>query len=312
MAKEIPGLVDTIIASYTETGGINHIHGPNLPSRRTIENILIDLESLIFPGFREQEHITQSEIQFILTEKVSRICRILTTEIQKSLCFARRKRENTAEQPSTDAEMAACRDEAEHAAWCLLQAIPSIRQVVKKDVEAAYNGDPAAQSTEEVILSYPGIEAIIAHRLAHQLWQQKVPLIPRILSEIVHGKTGIDIHPGATIGESFFIDHATGVVIGETTVIGRNVKMYQGVTLGALSVKKGKANQKRHPTIEDNVTIYSGATILGGDTVIGEGSTIGGNVWITSSVLPGSKIYNQPSDYIRKNSRNEYLPDFQI
>ncbi|AFG36321.1 serine O-acetyltransferase EpsC [Spirochaeta africana] len=314
MAHHIPKLVDAIAASYREIGGINHIQGPNLPSRRTIETILLDLEALIFPGFREQELIEEHDLRFVLVEKVSRLCRTLTTEIQKSLCFEKRLHDSrqASSAASSQQDMHDCREIAEGYSMKLIEDIPAIRRMVQLDVEAAFAGDPAAKSTEEVILSYPGVEAIITHRIAHQLWQQQVPLIPRIMSEIVHGKTGIDIHPGAEIGESFFIDHATGVVIGETTRIGRQVKIYQGVTLGALSVKKGKANQKRHPTIEDNVTIYSGATILGGDTVIGEGAIIGGNVWITSSVPPGSKIYNLPSDYIRRNQHNEYLPDFQI
>ena len=168
--------------------------------------------------------------------------------------------------------------------------IPEIRRKIQLDVKAAYLGDPAAHSPEEVILSYPGLEAIVVHRLAHFLFINGVPVIPRIMSEHVHGKTGIDIHPGATIGESFCIDHGTGIVIGETTVIGNNVKIYQGVTLGALSVKKDMQNKKRHPTVEDDVTIYAGATILGGETVIGKGSTIGGNTWVTKSVPAGTVL----------------------
>jgi serine O-acetyltransferase len=160
-------------------------------------------------------------------------------------------------------------------------------------MKAAFRGDPAAKSYEEVILSYPGFEAITVHRLAHFFWNAQVPLIPRMMSELAHSRTGIDIHPGATIGESFFIDHGTGVVIGETTIIGKNVKLYQGVTLGALSVKKEEGNRKRHPTIEDDVTIYSNATILGGATIIGKGSTIGGNVWITESVPPNTMVYTK-------------------
>jgi serine O-acetyltransferase len=170
------------------------------------------------------------------------------------------------------------------------------------DLNAAFDGDPAAKSAAEVILSYPGFEAIMVHRIAHFFWTREVPLIPRIMSELVHGATGIDIHPGAEIGESFFIDHGTGVVIGETCVIGCNVKLYQGVTLGALSVKKDEANRKRHPTIEDDVTIYSGATILGGDTVIGRGSTIGGNVWITEPVPAGAMVYTTSGDQVIRTS----------
>ena len=161
------------------------------------------------------------------------------------------------------------------------------------NVFPAFNGDPAAKSNEEVILSYPGLEAILVHRIANFLYINGVPVIPRIMSEHVHGKTGIDIHPGASIGESFFIDHGTGVVIGETCIIGDNVKIYQGVTLGALSVKKNLQNKKRHPTIEDNVTIYANATILGGETVIGKNSIIGGNTWVTESVLENSVITQQ-------------------
>jgi serine O-acetyltransferase len=167
---------------------------------------------------------------------------------------------------------------------------------------ANFRGDPAAKSYEEVILSYPGFQAITVHRLANFFWKAQVPLIPRMMSELLHGSTGIDIHPGAEIGESFFIDHGTGVVIGETTVIGKNVKIYQGVTLGALSVKKemGEGSSKRHPTIEDDVTIYSNATILGGDTIIGRGSVIGGNVWITKSVPPGTTVYTTAGEQVSK------------
>jgi serine O-acetyltransferase len=177
----------------------------------------------------------------------------------------------------------------------LLDDVPGIRRKVGRDVDAACRGDPAARSSEEVILSYPGVEAIMVHRIAHDLWTREVAMIPRMMSEYIHGKTGIDIHPGASIGDSFFIDHGTGVVIGETSTIGDNVKLYQGVTLGALSVRKELANRKRHPTLEDDVTVYAGATILGGDTVIGRGSTIGGNVWLTTSVPPGSHIYHTPT-----------------
>jgi serine O-acetyltransferase len=178
------------------------------------------------------------------------------------------------------------------------EELPGIRRMLALDLQAAFDGDPAAKSTAEVILSYPGFEAITIYRIAHFFWTRGVPLIPRIMSELIHGRTGIDIHPGAAIGESFFIDHGTGVVIGETTEIGRNVKLYQGVTRGALSVKKNEGNKKRHPTIEDKVTIYSGATILGGETVIGRGSTIGGNVWSTESVPPGAMVYTTSGDQI--------------
>ncbi len=188
----------------------------------------------------------------------------------------------------SDAQRSHCFGLAESTVISLLDEIPHLREMLLLDAKAAFEGDPAARSLEEIILSYPGFEAITVHRIAHFLHINGVPLIPRIMSEYVHGKTGIDIHPGATIGKSFCIDHGTGIVIGETTEIGNNVKIYQGVTLGAISVKKDLCDKKRHPTIEDDVTIYAGASILGGKTVIGKGSIIGGNVWLTESVPAGS------------------------
>ena len=181
-----------------------------------------------------------------------------------------------------------------------LARIPEVKRLVETDVQAAYEGDPAATSPMEVVMAYPGLYAVTVHRLAHELYMLKVPIIPRIMSELAHSKTGIDIHPGATIGERFFIDHGTGVVIGETTVIGRNVKLYQGVTLGAKSFDKNPVTGalvkgiKRHPNVEDNVVIYAGATILGGDTTIGHDSEIGGSVWLINSVPPNSRVYNKP------------------
>ena len=181
-----------------------------------------------------------------------------------------------------------------------LSRLPEVRRMLETDAQAAYEGDPAATSRMEVVMAYPGMYAVTVHRLAHELYRLKVPVIPRIMSELAHSKTGIDIHPGATIGERFFIDHGTGVVIGETTVIGRNVKLYQGVTLGALSFPKDEntgmlmKGHKRHPNVEDNVVIYAGATILGGDTVIGHDSEIGGNVWLMESIPPHSRVYNKP------------------
>ena len=173
----------------------------------------------------------------------------------------------------------------------------SLRMI--EDATAIYNGDPAAESIEEVMVTYPGFYAIVAYRLAHQLYEQSIPIVPRLFTEYAHGKTGIDIHPAATIGHSFCIDHGTGIVVGETTIIGNNVKIYQGVTLGALSVDKAEAGVKRHPTIEDNVTIYAGATILGGKTVIGHDSVIGGNVWLTDSIEPFSIVLNKSNVYVK-------------
>ena len=202
-----------------------------------------------------------------------------------------------------------CQERGQREAVSFLEHLPEIRRILTTDVQAAYDGDPAAKTIDEVIISYPGILAITIHRIAHQLWLQEIPLLPRMISEHGHSITGIDIHPGATIGESFFIDHGTGVVIGETSKIGKRVRIYQGVTLGALSLPKEQVEQlrhkKRHPTIEDDVTIYAGATILGGETVIGAGSVIGGSVWITAAVPPGTKVYLAPPKLIYQNSHSD-------
>jgi serine O-acetyltransferase len=267
----------------------------------SVIKIITDLESLVFPGFKSGEALDEHNVRLYVGENVNRCVRALSEEIYKSFCHQlRQENPDKARYCNDDRDILQAKAYAEEVTLEIMGQIPRIRERLQMDVEAAYQGDPAARSHEEVILAYPGVEAIMIHRIARELWNRNIPLIPRMMSEYIHGKTGIDIHPGAQIGDHFFIDHATGVVIGETTVIGDNVKVYQGVTIGALSVEKGHAGVKRHPTIEDNVTIYAGATILGGDTVIGEGSIIGGNVWITSSVPAGSKIYNKPIDYIRK------------
>ncbi len=292
--SQIDQINRSIIDSYRNLGGINHINGPNLPSRRGVEHILETFESLIFPGFQVEERLEDSLIAYTIGAKTHRLVRELTLEISRSLEFASRA-------SGRETSIGACIKKAEEIALHLLSQIPSLRQQAMCDVEAAYSGDPAALSHEEVILSYPCIEAIVCHRIAHELYTKTIPLIPRMMSEYIHGKTGIDIHPGATIGNRFFIDHATGVVIGETSVIGNDVKIYQGVTIGALSVAKELAMKKRHPTIEDEVTIYAGATILGGKTCIGKGSVIGGNVWITNSIPPYSVVNNKPADYRVKN-----------
>jgi serine O-acetyltransferase len=281
-------VVESILSSYRELGGINHLEGANLPSRQSIERIIAELESLIFPGFEAEEALTQEGIRYTIGERVVRVSRLLVPEVEKSIQYACRSRNDCARHED-------CRGEAEEIVRALLEDIPEIRRKVNRDVHAAFRGDPAARSQEEVILSYPGVEAILIYRIAHELWVRNVAMIPRMMSEYMHGTTGIDIHPGAVIGDSFFIDHGTGVVVGETAVIGDNVKLYQGVTLGALSVQKELANKKRHPTIEDEVTIYAGATILGGMTVVGRGSIIGGNVWLTESVPPNSRIYHYPT-----------------
>ncbi len=281
-------IVEGILGSYRELGGINHIAGATLPSRQGVEKIVHDLESLVFPGFKAEESVAEEDVRYITGERVVRVSRALAVEVEKSIQYACRVRKDCHRHED-------CQGEAEEIVRALMERIPEIRRRVNLDVHAAFRGDPAARSHEEVILSYPGVEAILVHRIAHELWVREVAMIPRMMSEYIHGVTGIDIHPGALIGDSFFIDHGTGVVVGETTIIGKNVKLYQGVTLGALSVQKELANKKRHPTIEDEVTIYAGATILGGATVVGRGSIIGGNVWLVESVPPHSRIYHNPS-----------------
>ncbi|MBQ1949937.1 MAG: serine acetyltransferase [Treponema sp.] len=279
-------LIDGILDSYDRFGGINRSEGENFPNRENVIKVLGELQCLIFPGFKTAESINPENIRYITGQRVNNIIAILTAEIQKALVYT--------------VECNACKDSpvknpnclklAEQTSLSLIEEIPFIREKLMLDVAAIYKGDPAAKSNEEVILSYPGLQAITVYRIAHFLCKVGVPVIPRIMSEHIHGRTGIDINPGAVIGDSFFIDHGTGIVIGETTVIGNNVKIYQGVTLGALSVKKELMNKKRHPTIEDDVTIYAGATILGGETVIGKGSVIGGNTWVTESVPAGTKL----------------------
>ncbi len=288
----IDSMVDQILTSYNLDSGINKTENVSFPNKENVVFILKDLQSLIFPGFITAEEIDQNNLRFITGQKVNRIITMLTKEIQKSLSYEIVHTKGA----DFDAAKLKCYSLAQQAAIALIEAIPQIRRTIHTDIQAAYNGDPAAKSNEEVIVSYPGLEAISVYRLAHYLFTCGVPVIPRIMSEYIHGKTGIDIHPGAVIGESFFIDHGTGVVIGETTVIGNNVKIYQGVTLGALSVKKALMNKKRHPTIEDDVTIYANATILGGQTVIGKGSTIGGNTWITQSVAQNSLVLQRDKE----------------
>jgi serine O-acetyltransferase len=279
--------IDALLQTYDSHGMVNHAGGANLPGRESIDNLVRGLDELLFPGFSEGLSAASENLREAITEKVNALARIMIREVEKSLAFSVRL-------GVLNCGHGGCRAVAELVTAGFFEELPNIRILLAKDLEAAVRGDPAAMSAGEVILSYPGFQAIAVHRMAHFLWLRQVPLIPRMMSELIHGRTGIDIHPGAEIGESFFIDHGTGVVIGETTVIGKNVKLYQGVTLGALSVKKAETGLKRHPTIEDDVTIYANATILGGETVIGRGSVIGGSVWITESVPVGSKIYVKP------------------
>ncbi|MSR88864.1 MAG: serine acetyltransferase [Candidatus Margulisbacteria bacterium] len=268
--------IQAILKSYKVIGGANHTEGLNLPSRQSVHYILDLIRTILFPGFFEP---LTGHLENIITQKVLELQEKLTLEITKSLMAESAIHKDQAQQKAEDISAR------------FINQIPSIRRILKTDIQATFDGDPAAKSEQEIILSYPGFQAISVFRTAHFFYQENVPLIPRIMTEIAHSETGIDINPGATIGERFCIDHGTGIVIGETSHIGNNVKLYQGVTLGALSVQKSSAQTKRHPTIEDNVTVYAHATILGGDTIIGEGSTIGGNIWLIQSIPAHSKTY---------------------
>ncbi|MCL2808710.1 MAG: serine acetyltransferase [Treponema sp.] len=282
--KRLEKSIETLLENYETHGMVNPSGAANLPGRESIESIVRGLEELLFPGFLEIICTKKESLKKITAEKVLVIYNALVTEVEKSLAFSARI-------AGINSGSKGCHAAATLVVEEFFEELPKIRIILEKDLEAAVRGDPAAMSADEVILSYPGFQAITVQRIARFFYSRQVPLIPRMMSEIIHKRTGIDIHPGAKIGESFFIDHGTGVVIGETTVIGKNVKLYQGVTLGALSVKKEESGYKRHPTIEDDVTIYANATILGGETIIGQGSIIGGSVWITHSVPPSSKIY---------------------
>jgi len=284
--KGLDHITERIVASYKTHGGINHIDGANLPSKNAVIAITTDLMRLLFPGFVNNDVIYSRQIHEFVAVLAASISGRLQEEIVKALQY----------RASTALDATQRDREAERLAMDFMETLPGIRGLLQTDVVATYEGDPAAISHEEVILAYPGLEAIAIQRMAHVLYRQHVPLIPRIMTEFAHSRTGIDIHPGAKIGSYFCIDHGTGVVIGETTDIGQRVKIYQGVTLGAKSFAKdadGKIVKgiKRHPNIEDEVVIYAGATILGGDTVIGRGSIIGSNVWVMQSVPPRSIVY---------------------
>jgi len=298
--KGLPRLVDEMVANYEKFGGMDHLTGRDLPSKEVVVEVLDDLFTFLFPGYLGKEEITKGNIKYYLGAKLTSVYARLTGEVEKSLKYICRKVEGCPQDM--------CQKRADFVVTELLEKLPQLRSMLSGDIHAAYSGDPAAVSTDEVILSYPCVLAITAYRIAHVLYDDGIPLIPRIMSEHIHSVTGIDIHPGATIGKNFFIDHGTGVVIGETTEIGDNVKLYQGVTLGALSfLKDAEGNiikgRKRHPTIGNNVVIYSGATILGPCAIIGDDVVIGGNAWVTTPVPSGTKIITAPPEqsYKREN-----------
>ncbi len=283
-------VIDRVAESYSGQQEIDSLESAALPNRRAVIDALNHIKSAIYLGFYSTRPLDQSSLRFRISEHLYPAYDILSDQIHRAVTYHDTYHERRPPRPREWSEQVVIR---------LFQQLPTIRALLNKDVRAAYRGDPAAKSVEEVVFSYPAIEAITIYRIAHVLYAEGVPMIPRIMSEYAHSNTGIDIHPGAQIGESCFSDHGTGTVIGETCVIGNNVKLFHGVTLGALSLPRTEeANlargRKRHPTIEDDVIIYSGATILGGETVIGRGSIIGGNVWLTESVPPGTKITYDP------------------
>ncbi len=293
-------LVDRIAETYKGDSGINFIDAANLPVRGQIIEVLEWFFEVLFPGHTGNKVVTRSSIKYVVGDLLSQIYVTLVEQVNRAYQYQCR---------INNCRRCDCGSMAETVTEELLAQLPRIRQQLKGDVRAAFEGDPAAKSYEEIVMSYPCITAIATYRIAHELWIRQVPLIPRIMSECAHARTGIDIHPGATIGENFFIDHGTGVVIGETTIIGDNVKIYQGTTLGALSFRRDARGRiiksgKRHPTIEDDVTIYAEATILG-DVTIGKGAVVGGNTWIKESVPPGVTVSSPNPDLVfRKRETN--------
>jgi serine O-acetyltransferase len=281
----LPKIAEDIIGSCSDQECYTHVDYEPIPSKEGVIDIINRLKEILFPGYFSREKIDPVNLQYHMGQAASALFDRLSEQICHSIrhdCFRY-------DQPCSD-----CDEQGYRLALQFLEAVPSLRKALAADIRATYHGDPAAKSCDEVIFSYPGIFAIMVYRIAHLLVDFGVPLLPRIMTEYAHNVTGIDIHPAAKIGKSFVIDHGTGVVIGETTEIGDNVRIYQGVTLGALSIPQGASDKfrgkKRHPTIENDVIIYSGATILGGATIIGARSVIGGNVWLTESVPPDTTV----------------------
>jgi serine O-acetyltransferase len=302
LRSQLPKIAETIITSCNDRECYTHVDYEPIPSRECVVEILDRLRQILFPGYFAREKLDPANLKYSMGQSTAMLFDMLSEQICHSIrhdCFRY-------DQPCTE-----CEEQGHLLALKFLEEIPSIRKTLAKDVQATYDGDPAARSYDEIIFSYPGIFAITIYRVAHRLYEFGVPLLPRIMTEHAHSITGIDIHPAANIGESFVIDHGTGAVIGETTQIGKRVRIYQGVTLGALSIPKGESDEyrgkKRHPTIEDDVIIYSGATILGGETVIGTRSVIGGNVWLTESVPPDTTVIIENPRLIYKSKKAQLL-----
>ena len=286
LKESLPALTERIVETYEECGMMNHLGHSPLPSYREIVDILADFREILYPGYGRRQNLHMGNVVYHVGDLIDGLHDRLTQQIARAL-----RHDCNARDLETDFEA-----EAQLAAIRLLDSIPALRRTLADDVQAAFDGDPAAKNYNEILFCYPGLSAITVFRIAHELHLLGIPLIPRMMTEYAHGKTGIDIHPGATIGRRFFIDHGTGVVIGETTHIGEGVKVYQGVTLGALSFPRDEQTgeivrgTKRHPTIEDGVVIYANATILGGNTTIGHHSVIGSSAWITRSIAPYTTV----------------------
>ncbi len=297
----LPELVDALLKSYRDDARAHHINRRFLPSRDEIIEITRLLLELMYPGYFGRQDLTDDNIAYYTGVTLSAVKEKLEEQVGLSLCYQRELSGNCCK----DTEPGLVRCDAREVTARFLRRLPELRAMLVEDVQAAYDGDPAATNLDEVILAYPGLFAISVYRIAHELAELGVALLPRIMTEWAHAQTGADLHPGAKIGRSFFIDHATGVVVGETTEIGSHVKLYQGVTLGALSHPKGRdgrviRGEKRHPTVESRVTVYANTTVLGGQTVVGEGSTIGGAVFLTYGVPPGSKVAVKPPELVLK------------
>jgi len=290
--KKIPMIAEEITTGILRESSLKHIGCEKIPSKESIIEIINDIEKILFPGYFGEQDITDNSLEHYIGYLLFKLYEKLSEQISKSF---RHKCASNHYKMCID-----CYNKGIESAYAFIAELKFLREILALDIQAAFEGDPAAKCYDEIIFSYPGFKAIFIYRIANTLHKMGVPLIPRTMTEYAHSLTGIDIHPGASIGKHFFIDHGTGVVIGETSQIGNNVKIYQGVTLGALSIPKKKAtdyvSDKRHPTICDDCVIYAGATILGGETIVGKGSIVGGNVWLIKSVPPGSKIMSQQQD----------------
>ena len=290
---EVPAVVDGLVASCSRAGCFDHVSAEPIPHREAIIDILHRLALILYPGYFVRSRLDSVNLEYYLGQQVTALYETLSEQIIRSIrhdCIRHNQ------------SCVHCEPLGHQLTVEFLRKLPALRTTLAKDIRAALEGDPAAKGYDDIIFSYPGIRAITIYRIAHELYHLNIPLIPRIMTEYAHSRTGIDIHPGAHIGESFFIDHGTGVVIGETCVIGNRVRVYQGVTLGAISLSKSEVRKlrtkKRHPSIEDDVIIYANATILGGETVVGARSIIGGNVWLTHSVPPDTEVFIKKQDLI--------------